>query len=53
MLVFAYLALFLALSAWLTCCRVANYKRHYEKRPFLAGSALHPVPISATRTRQR
>ncbi len=39
MLVFAYLVLFLALSAFLTYWRVANYRRHYEKRASLAASA--------------
>lgn len=32
MLEFAYLLLFLGLSAGLTWWRVANYKRHFDRR---------------------
>ncbi len=53
MLVFAYLTLFLALSACLTFCRVANYRRQYDKRPSLAGTVLHREPAAATRRRHR
>jgi hypothetical protein len=40
MLVFAYLIIFLALSAAFTCCRVASHRRRYR----LASAAIRNAP---------